>query len=140
MLGHDYDFLFILQPCENCPDLPILLVGTKSDLWRDRQVGQEAARAAARRFSCAHFKEVRHTSRSVGLITSLSKSAYLSQVSTRESADEVAEVFEQGCRQGWLFRQHRELTKHRSMSIVGGTAASGGVGGGVEKAVSLDCG
>ncbi len=114
--------LFILfppnsQPCENCPDLPILLVGTKSDLWRERQVRQESARAAARRFSCAHFKEV----------------------STRESAEEVAEVFELSCRQGWLFRQHRELTKHRSMSIVaqgpGGSAAETGF----EKSVSLDC-
>ena len=36
------------QPCENCIELPILLVGTKSDLWRERQVRAEAGHAAAK--------------------------------------------------------------------------------------------
>ncbi len=128
--------LVLLQPCENCVDLPIVLVGTKSDLRYERQVREDAGHAAASRFGCAKFKEI----------------------STRESIEDVAEVFEHSCRQGWLFRQHRELTKHRTMSILpvpaaappgassapasataaGPSASVSSLGSSFEKSISLD--
>ena len=77
-------------------------------------------------FACARFKEI----------------------STRESVEEVAEVFEHSCRQGWLFRQHRELIKHRNIFISASSpstcpSSSGGAGAGAkqssfEKSISLD--
>ena len=72
-----------MQFCENCPDFPIMLIGTKSDMWRERQIGVDAGEQMCSDFGCSNFKEI----------------------STKESVDEVAEVFEAALRSGWLFRE-----------------------------------
>ncbi len=38
------------QHCENCPDLPLMLVGTKTDLESCRQVSGTAVQALLNRF------------------------------------------------------------------------------------------
>ena len=74
---------FTIQFCENCPDFPIMLIGTKSDMWRERQIAVDAGVQTCADYGCANFKEI----------------------STKESLDEVAEVFEAALRSGWLFRE-----------------------------------
>lgn len=81
--------------CDSCPGFPIFLLGTKMDLWRDRQVSTENGLRASHEFSCIGFKEI----------------------STKDSIEQVDEVFEVALRQGWLFRQHREMTKHKNLTL-----------------------
>ena len=81
--------------CENCPGFPIFLLATKTDLWRDRQVSTENGLRASHEFSCIGFKEI----------------------STKDGVEQVDEAFEAALRQGWLFRQHREMTKHKNLTL-----------------------
>ena len=60
-----------------------MLIGTKSDMWRERQIAVDAGVQTCADYGCANFKEI----------------------STKESLDEVAEVFEAALRSGWLFRE-----------------------------------
>ena len=63
-----------------------MLIGTKSDMWRERQIAVDAGLQTCADFGCSNFQEI----------------------STKESVDEVAEVFEAALRSGWLFREEEE--------------------------------
>ena len=65
-----------------------MLIGTKSDMWRERQIAVDAGVQTCADYGCANFKEI----------------------STKESLDEVAEVFEAALRSGWLFREDGRRT------------------------------
>ena len=69
--------------------------------WRV-QISIEIGAKLSQDFGCIKFKEI----------------------STKETVDEVGEVFESALRQGWLFRQHRELTKHRNLTLYTSSTSS----------------
>lgn len=137
----------------------MLLVGTKCDLWRERQINVQLAQDFCTQFGCVQFKEistkenldeVRHFFSSFWLIEcmkSLARSS-LQRASLWTCCCfsccgsiytcfwQVKSVFELALRQGWLFRQHRELTKHRNLTLY--SAGQGQDLCKIEKASSFD--
>ena len=46
------------QFCENCPDFPVVVVGTKTDITPGRQITTQTGEKASGEFGCAHFFEI----------------------------------------------------------------------------------